>query len=137
MSLRGACRCNNITFSWRNIDLSLVPRACGCDYCREKRAAYVAKSGTAVEMRIGDRSQLLINQHGTRQARFHECANCGDLVLVVAQVDGDLYCALNVNCLEQRQRFPQAIEVNFSDQSPQEKLQRWRQNWCHPVRVAG
>tara|TARA_B100001540_G_C15802563_1_gene640576 strand:- start:604 stop:1017 length:414 start_codon:yes stop_codon:yes gene_type:complete len=137
VSLRGACRCNNITLTWRNIDFSLVPRACGCDYCRDKGAAYVSKSGSAVEVRVVDSSQLRINEHGSRQAKFHECGNCGDVVLVVARIDGDLYCALNVNCLQQRQRFPQAIEVNFSDQSPREKLRRWQQNWCHPVRVNG
>ena len=52
MTLQGSCRCNNISLAWKNLDFSLVPRQCGCDYCSAKLASYVSKSGTAVAVLI-------------------------------------------------------------------------------------
>jgi hypothetical protein len=135
MSMRGSCSCNNISVLWKNIDFSLVPRGCACDYCSVKGAAYVSKSGTAVEIEIRKSHLHIVKEQGSRQAGFHECANCGDVVFVTVTVEGSLYCALNANCLENRERFPGAVSVNFSDQEPIEKLERWRLNWCHPVLI--
>ena len=135
MIMRGSCSCNNICLSWRNIDFSLVPRKCGCNYCSEKSAAYVSKSKTSVEVEVRNTTLLRMQEHGSRLAKFYECANCGDVVIVIVSIDGELFCALNVNCLEQRHRFPKPINVNFSDQMPEQKLARWKQNWCHPVLV--
>ncbi len=135
MTLRGSCGCNNITFSWHNVDLSLVPRQCGCDYCAAKGAAYISKSGTRVKATIRNQALHAVKHHGSGQAAFHECSHCGDVVFATAEIDGDLYGALNAQCLDKRERFPEAIQVNFSDQSPQDKLDRWRQNWCYPVLI--
>jgi hypothetical protein len=137
MSMRGSCRCKNISVSWRNRDLSLVPRACLCGYCSAKGAAYVSKSGTAVDALIRKGQFHVVREHGSRQAAFHECSYCGDVVIVTVQIEGILYCALNVLCLEDWRRFPQPVAVNFSDHTPEEKLRRWRQNWCYPVHMAG
>ena len=134
MSLRGACRCNNICLTWKNIDFSLVPRQCGCNYCSVRSAAYVSKSGSAVSVSIRNRALYRVSNHGSGQAGFHECAHCGDVVLVSAEIDDELYCAINVNCLQDRHRFPAPVQINFSNQSPELKLARWRDNWCYPLR---
>jgi hypothetical protein len=135
MSMRGSCSCNNISLIWKSIDFSLVPRKCSCDYCSMKGAAYVSKSGTAVEAKICEEDLHSVKEHGSQQAKFHECANCGDVVFVTVTVEGDQYCALNVNCLDNRERFPEARCVNFSDLKPMEKRERWRKNWCHPILI--
>ena len=137
MTLRGSCHCNNITLAWRNIDFSLVPRRCGCDYCCARSAEYVSKSGTAVEVVIRNPRLHATATHGSGQALFHECANCGTLVFVSATIDGELYCAINASCLDDRPKFPAAIAVDFSEQEPQSKLQRWRENWCRPLSIRG
>jgi len=135
MSMRGSCSCNNILFSWKNIDFSIVPRRCGCTYCADKKAAYVSKSGTLVEVGVRQSQFHSVKHHGSGLAEFHECTNCGDLVFVSVLIKAETYCALNVNCLEKRDRFPEAVDVNFSDQPPEVKLERWKLNWCHPVLV--
>ena len=135
MTLQGSCRCNNISLAWKNLDFSLVPRQCGCDYCSAKLASYVSKSGPAVAVLIRQPALHRVSKHGSGQAQFHECGHCGEVVLVTASIEGELYCALNVNCLQDRERFPAAIQVNFSEQSPAVKRARWRENWCTPVHL--
>ncbi len=135
MRILGSCRCNNISVAWKNVDFSLVPRECLCDYCSAKGAAYVSKSGTVVEVSIRKEKMHTVQKHGSQQAKFHECTYCGDVVFVAATVEGDQYCAVNVNCLESRERFPDATSVNFSSQSPAEKFERWKRNWCQLVLV--
>lgn len=133
--MRGGCRCGNISLSWQNVDYSLVPRACGCEYCAARSAAYVSKSGTRVDVVVRKPALLHLRRHGSEQATFNECGHCGDVVFVSAEIEDTDYCAINVHCLEQRNRFPDAIDVNFSDQSPEDKRNRWAQNWCCPVIV--
>ncbi len=135
--MRGSCRCKNVSVAWKNSDFSLVPRSCLCEYCAAKGAAYVSKSGTGVEVLIRNAEFHIERAHGSRQATFHECSYCGDVVIVTALLEDTLYAALNVVCLDKWQRFPQPACVNFSDHTPEEKLQRWRQNWCYPVHITG
>jgi hypothetical protein len=135
VTIRGSCSCNNISVFWKNFDFSLVPRKCGCDFCCSRGAAYVSKSGTVVEATIAKRHLHNVVEHGSMQAKFHECAFCRDIVMVTAVIQGTLYGALNVNCLHSRERFVAPVIVDFSGQTPEEKLERWRRNWCHPVSI--
>jgi len=134
MSLHGGCRCNNIRVTWRTTDYSVVPRACQCDYCQSKGAAYVSKSGTAVEVRIHDAGRHRWVAQGSQSARFHECGACGDVVLVTAHIDGETYGALNARCLRNRLGFADAVAVDHAGQTAEEKQRRWRENWCSPIR---
>jgi hypothetical protein len=133
VTIRGSCGCNNISVSWKNFDFSLVPRQCGCDYCCIRGAAYVSKSGTVFGATIVKPHLHNVVEHGSRQAQFHECTFCRDIVMVTAVIQGTHYGALNVNCLQRRERFVAPVMVEFSGQEPQEKLERWRRNWCAPV----
>ena len=96
-------------------------------------AAYVSKSGTKVDILIRKKEMHRIHRQGTKTADFHECANCNDLVGVTARIDGDLYGALNANCLSNPQGFSPGVALDVSDLPAQAKLDRWRQNWCHPM----
>ena len=133
MSITGSCGCNNIQLAWQVVDLSMVPRACQCSYCATKSAAYVSKSGSKVEVSILNKRFHKIVQHGSGIASFHECTNCGDVVVVTAEIDGEIYAAVNANILKVIAKLPKAIKTNFSDQSAVQKRQRWRENWCCPV----
>ncbi len=136
MSLRGSCRCNNIQVLWHTVDYSVVPRACQCEYCLAKGAAYVCKSGTAVDVRIHKEQLHRISTHGSKTARFHECGNCGVLVFVSAQIDGDTYGVLNAGCIKNSIGFAAPVKMDFSEQTAEQKRDRWRQNWCYPVTVS-
>ncbi len=135
MSITGGCSCKNIEIVWHTVDHSLMPRACQCDYCLPKGAAYVSKSGTRVEVTI--RSEQLHNEvrHGSENAVFHECTQCDQVVFVTAKFEGEVYGVLNANHLNNKFGFADPVERNFSSQTPEEKRDRWRENWCHPVIV--
>ena len=135
MTIRGSCSCNNFQLTWHVTDLSLVPRVCQCDYCAAKQAAYVSKSGSRFEVLIHDEDLHATVQHGSDQAIFHECSNCDEVLCVTALVGGELYGVLNANHLVNRLGFATPVKMDFAGKSAQEKRDRWRQNWCHPVRI--
>lgn len=135
MPLRGACRCKNLQLSWQTVDYSVVPRACQCAYCVAQGAAYVSKSGSAFSARIAHPTQYRVVTHGSGLAQFHECTHCSDLVFVSVDIDGDCYGAINSRCLVNPRGFADAVPFDFSGQSDEQKQQRWRQNWCSPVRI--
>lgn len=135
MSMRGSCDCNNIEIIWHVIDYSLVPRACQCDYCVTKSAAYVSKSATKFEAIIRNNNLHKTVQQGSNSAVFHECANCDQVIFVTIEIDGELYGALNANHLNNKLGFSTPVKTNFSSQTAQQKQERWRQNWCHPVSI--
>ena len=137
MSMRGSCKCNNIDVSWHTVDYSVVPRKCQCQYCMEKDASYVSKSRSRVVIHIHNAKLHKSVQHGTNSAIFHECGHCGELVFVTADIGGDIFAALNANCLENRRGFSDPVVTNFSNQSAEERIERWRRNWCHPVIIEG
>ena len=131
--MKGSCSCNNIEVAWHVIDRSLVPRACQCDYCVSKSAAYVSKSGTRFEVIIHKESLHKTVQHGSGSARFHECANCDQLVFVTWEIAGELYGVLNSTYLNNTHGFSTPLVVDFSSQTPEQKQDRWQKNWCNPV----
>jgi hypothetical protein len=135
MSITGGCNCNNIEITWHTVDYSLVPRACQCDYCSSKAAAYVTKSGTRFDVLIRKEKLHKEVQHGSNSAIFHECTNCGQVIFVTSKIDGELYGALNANHLINKLGFSASTKSNFSDQKAEQKRERWRQNWCHPVLI--
>jgi len=133
--MNGSCKCKNIEVHWQLVDLSLVPRVCQCSYCLSKGAAYVSKSGTKVQVTIHNRDLHNIVRHGSNIAEFHECDNCSSVVLVRANIDGNSYGALNANCMHNSLGFQTPVDTNFSSQSPDQKQERWRRNWCCPVLI--
>ena len=137
MSITGGCRCNNIRITWHTVDHSVVPRACQCDYCLSKGVAYVSKSGTRFDVSVRSEALHKKVQHGSNSAVFHECANCCQLIFVTAEIDGELYGALNANHLNNKMGFSSPVETDFSSCTAQQKKERWRQNWCHPVIIVG
>ncbi|MFK7974537.1 MAG: hypothetical protein AB8C02_00285 [Halioglobus sp.] len=140
MALKGSCRCRNIELEWQTVDLSLVPRACQCPFCKDHNASYVSKSGTPVKVSVRKPNLHRNTRHGSEQATFHSCDNCGDLVLVtvVVTVDGTAvtYGALNANVVHNPKGFSPARLADYSLDTPATKAQRWQDNWCYPITFA-
>lgn len=134
--MHGGCACGNLQFAWRNIDFSLVPRACTCDYCRAQSVAWLSKSGTALAVTVRSEALHRVTEQGSGQACFHECASCEQLVWVDAHLGGERYGAVNCNCLRDRARFPAARDIQLTELTAAEKLARWQQNWCCPVTLS-
>jgi hypothetical protein len=135
MSMHGSCDCKNIEMTWHIVDYSIVPRECECEYCSSKSAAYVTKSGTRFEVIIRNNNLHQEIQHGSKSSVFHECLNCGCVMFVTAEIEGELYGTLNANHLVNKFGFSSAVKTNYSAQSAQQKRERWRRNWCHPVLI--
>ena len=129
----GSCNCKNIEIQWQTIDLSLVPRACQCSYCLAKGAAYVSKTRSSFQAIIHNERCYAKVQQGSRSAIFHECTNCDVVVFVTAQINGDVYGALNANCLLNKVGFSTPIITDFGTESVTQKQHRWAKNWCLPV----
>ena len=131
----GSCDCKNIEIHWQIVDLSLVPRACQCSYCAPKDIAYVSKHHSKFEVTIHSLDNYREEQQGSNLATFHECTNCYQIVFVTADIDGTLHGALNADTMENRLTFSEPVKTNPSSLNREEKLERWRQNWCSPVLV--
>lgn len=71
-------------------------------------------------------------QHGTNTANFHECVNCG-LVLVTAEIEHSLYSVLNAKVLGIADYFIDSKVNVFTDESITVKLARRKNNWCKTV----
>jgi hypothetical protein len=130
LSIHGQCQCGNIKTKWNCIDYSMSPRACQCDYCSNKQAAYVSKPGSLFELSIIDKQHHHKVKQGSETATFHECSYCNSLIAVTVEIDQILYGILNAKFLNNKIEFADAIETNFDGQSIEEKRQRWQRNWC-------
>lgn len=130
MSIKGSCQCKNIKIVWYCFDYSMFPRACQCEYCVSKNAAYVSKSGTHFDVSIKDVSLHKVVTQGSLSASFHECSICGDIVFVSVEIEGQTYGALNANILVNKFGFNKPQKVSFDGQTSSEKQQRWKNNWC-------
>ncbi|MFA5548521.1 MAG: hypothetical protein WDA10_08285 [Porticoccaceae bacterium] len=131
--MRGGCRCGNIQLDWRSVDLSIVPRACACDFCRTRSVLWVGKAGTEVRVLIRMARHHRVLTQGTGTARFHECGHCDTLVLASCGIDGLCHGVLNANCLVNPAGFAAPVPLVLADEPLAERLERRRRNWCCPV----
>ena len=136
MAIKGQCECGNIQLHWQTVDLSLVPRACGCEYCAEHGAHWVSKHGTRFTAMINRPEQHRTVTHGSRSARFHECTHCNQPVFISADLQGEVFGVLNASCLSNPAGFAKPVAADFSSQNAEQKQERWRRNWCSPVTIA-
>jgi hypothetical protein len=127
------CRCGNIEVEWNTMISPLVARKCGCEYCISQDCAYVRDADSVVSYIIRDNSQHRIVKHGSSTASFHECANCG-LVLVTSEIENGLYTVLNAKVLGIKSYSIDPKIKNYSGESIAERLLRRKNNWCK-VRV--
>ncbi|WP_444995484.1 hypothetical protein [Aliikangiella sp. IMCC44359] len=135
MNMLVSCDCKNIEVIWNNTDNRLVPRACQCDYCLSKSAVYVTNPKSSFEAWIRNTNLHNTTQHGSKNAVFHECGRCEQIIFVTVEIDEKTWGALNANQLKNKHEFPDPVALSFSHQTAQQKRERWRQNWCHPVTI--
>jgi len=65
-------------------------------------------------------------QHGSNNAVFHECSNCNQVIFVTAEINGELYGAINANHLNNNRGFLTSVEIGVSSQAAIQKKERWR-----------
>lgn len=129
MSFEGTCSCGNITFVWHALALG-SPRACQCEYCASKSAAYLSEPDTQLVVSIQDEKYHRTVQHGEKLAVFHECSVCDEVIFVSAKIKGKLYGVINATHLKNKNVMATAVQTNFEAQSADQKKSRWQKNWC-------
>ena len=134
MKIQGGCNCGNIEIDWQPSQAPCAPRACQCDYCISKNASYVSEPNSELSAKINSSELHRVVQHGTNTADFHECSACNTLVFVSSKIGNETYGVINSICLPSI-NFELPINMHFSQESEEERLNRRRQNWCHPVLI--
>ena len=122
------CKCGNIEIEW-DCELSpLVARKCGCAYCTQQNGEFVSDPNSMMSYRIHDRLMHTIVRHGTETADFHECKNCG-IVLVTSEIENELYSVINAKILDLKNYSLDLKVKNYNGETVSERLARRKKNW--------
>ena len=132
--MKGSCHCGNIeiTWFWENPE-RIHPVICDCDFCTSRRAQYVFRSGTALQIRIKNPSNHSRMKQGTGTAVFHECLGCQMLIGVTVESGGKIYGAINRSCFARETVFGDPVTVQNDNAPIETRIHRWERYWCNPV----
>ena len=90
----GGCHCGALRLEF-DTDKPLAPRACQCNFCRERGARWVSDPAGSAMLAIGP--DTVRYRFGTGTADFLICTRCGSCIAAVH--DGSL-AVLNLNTFE-------------------------------------
>ena len=129
--VRGGCHCGNIL-----VDLELSrapgtynPRVCDCDFCRKHGASYLSDPDGSLHIHVKDAHFLGKYRQGSGIADCLLCSNCGVLVGVAYQNDGQLFAAVNSQVVEEGTSFGEKKVVSPKTLTAREKTERWKGIW--------
>ena len=133
-TLHCQCKCGQVDIGVRLTQAisQYVPRACDCDYCRAKDAAYL--SDPHGEAQITSEAAILRFRQGSQQADFLVCPGCDQLVAVTCEIDGQLRGAINARLFSGVADLPAAQPASPKRLSADAKKARWAKIWF-PVEV--
>lgn len=134
--LRGGCRCAAMAIeaTLTQPASAYTPRACDCNFCSERGAAWLSDPNGVLRLVQRDDAAALHCRQGSGQADFIACAHCGTLMLVACEMDGRLYAAVNAHVLNAAVFAPEQ-PASPQHLSPEAKRERWRQLWFAQVCV--
>jgi hypothetical protein len=136
MEHNGGCHCGNIHVRLR---LSKPPedcslRACTCSFCRSHRPRIVSDRDGNFEVWADD--WLLVENYrfGTRTCDFLICRRCGVFIAAMAQTPAGTRAVVNVNCLDDRERFTaDPVLHNFEGETLETRSSRRATNWMPAI----
>jgi hypothetical protein len=126
--MKASCHCGNIKIVWNTTIAERVARTCSCDYCTAHQAEYISDPASLVEYTIADPARHRIQTHGHGTANFHECVNCG-LVIVTSAIEGQLYCVVNAKALGLSGYTLDPIVKDNLGESIAQRLLRRKNHW--------
>lgn len=87
------------------------------------------------EVSADDWSMVRRYRFGTRTCDFLICGRCGVFVAAISDpADGQIRAVVNVNCLDERTRFPAEPAVHsFEGESVETRLVRRNANWMPAI----
>lgn len=133
-NMEGSCRCGRNRIDWPGAIIGSV-RACQCDYCLSKSAAYASDVKQPFTLSVSSSTAHNIVRNGTKTADFHECGECGDLLCVTWRDAGCLYGVVNARCLEGDHLLPDYEPIEFVNETVSERMERRRRSWCSSISI--
>jgi hypothetical protein len=124
-----ACNCGNFSIEWETKLNAHVARTCGCDYCLSQQGEFVSDSSSTVKYTVFEKPLYQIIQHGHNTASFHECKNCG-VIVVTSEIGKETYCVLNAKALGLAGYSLDPVVKDYSAESVQDRLARRKKYWC-------
>lgn len=136
-TLTGQCQCGKLRLRFETALTyqQLIPRACDCDFCRQRGAAYVSDPLGRLVIETDAQASLQTVRQGSKTADFIQCRHCGDVVAVVFDDGSTRYGTLNANCLIERALLPAAQSASPKLLTTEEKKRRWRRLWVPAVEI--
>ena len=134
--VEGGCHCGNIRFLllWPNDDAPIQARACGCSFCKPRRATYTSHPMARLEAAIVDEARLSRYRFGTATAEFFVCARCGGLTFAVSEFDDGVYAVVNVLSFDDAESMDiEVSSTDFDGETVEQRLSRRARNWIPDV----
>ncbi len=134
--LAGGCACGAVAVQvgLGREPAAYSPRACDCDFCCERGAAWLSDRAGFLRLRTDAGRGLRIERQGSEQAEFLSCAACGTLLAVRwRDGDGHAYGAVNARTLVRRDEFAREQGASPKLLEAAEKTVRWKALWFADV----
>ena len=106
---------------------TLEPRRCDCDYCVAHDGVYLSHPGA--ELQVWSRHAQREERQGDEIARLLHCSECGELTVVICELNGVLRGAVRPQLLDDFSLLPPARSVSPKLLSPEQKIDRWKNLW--------
>jgi hypothetical protein len=137
MTLTGSCHCGNLSVRF---DTAIAPeeievRACQCSFCRRHNQRSVTDPQGSVTIGVADPELLSRYRFGLATADFLVCRRCGVYLGAVMEDDGLVWATINVNALDDRDRFGAGKAVTFEGEEAGGRVARRKAKWT-PARYA-
>ena len=138
-TIEGGCHCGNVSYRlvWPVEDDVIPARACGCSFCRPRRATYTSHPEARLEAVIRDRDRLSRYRFGTQTADFYVCRRCGGMTFAVSQINGRDHAVVNVSTLDDAEAMSFDLSsTDFDGETVDERLERRARNWIPNVNIS-
>jgi hypothetical protein len=136
-TIEGGCHCGNIRFRFvaTQAIAELPMRRCTCSFCRKHGALYTSDPNGRLSLIIREPNEISRYRFGTHTAEPMICRHCGVLPVTITRIDGRVYAVVNLSASDAEVRATHIEEVDFSDQTVEERTQRRKRNWIPTVTV--
>src|SRR5450432_4062006 len=135
--LRGGCHCGNLKVALEtSLDPSVLQlRACQCSFCRRHGAVTTSDPAGRLLVEVGQSELLVRYRFALGITDFLVCRACGVYVVAMMETDGRSLGVVNVNPLDERERFVRQPEpMSYGAEKIEEREARRARVWM-PVEV--
>jgi len=138
-TIEGGCHCGDIRYRlvWPGAIDVIPARACGCSFCRPRRATYTSHPEARLEAMIADEAGLSRYRFGTSTAEFFVCRRCGGMTFAISDIDGRNHAAVNVFTFDDADAMEFDVSsTDFDGETVDERLERRARNWIPSVSIS-